>query len=210
MFDHVINEDLRKRVGLEQLYPYSIAKDLKVGDYGAGGQALISDGHIILSDRLNPDSIERVMEYYLHEVGHLVTCAAGLQQEPDGQIQHNRFFACLVAIMYRRAGILPYLAVYDFGDIATRQGPYGFGAPTDQELIERFGYIIRRSAELAPLPLSIESLARKIAREDLPQVWQKTQEITGEMARHDWAGWLYGVGVGVLSTAAVCAAFFLW
>lgn len=205
MYDRIINQELRKRVGLEQLYPYSVAKDFSVGDVATGGLALVSEGHVILAYNLTP---EQVPAYYLHEVAHLVTCAAGLEQDPSGPVQHNRFFACLVAIMYRRAGILERLGVYDFGDTSTRLGPYGSGTPTDQELVERFEYIIRRSAELAALPLSVESLARKIAREDLPKVWSQAEK-TGDESRREWASWLLGFAVGTITATAASAAYIL-
>lgn len=214
MYDHIINENLQKKVRLERLYPYSTVNDFEVGEVQLGGLALQNCGHIILAQDLDPKNKRRVVEFYLHEVAHLVAANEGLEQEHPSQdvIPHNRFFACLVAIMYRRVGILPYMRIFDFGDTQTRRGAFGSGAPLDRELVMRFDYIINRSAQLAPLPLSIESLARKIYREDLLKNWQSEDVGEPQVARRDcgrdWLGWFQGMMVGIVITGAACLVLF--
>lgn len=215
-YDHVINEGLRRKVGLERLYPYSTAKTLEAGGVSLGGLAMTcaNPKHIVLTQDLDPTNKRQVAEFYLHEVAHLIAASEGLDQETPAEdvTPHNQFFACLVAVMYRRLGILPYMRIFDFSDTQTRKGVSGSGGPADLELVMRFDYIIRRSAQLAPLPLSIESLARKIYREDLLKNWQSNEgdpQVTRRDCGRDWLGWFQGVVVGVVVTGLIGAALLL-
>lgn len=159
-FVRVINEELRKRVGLEKLYPYSLMPRERE-DFA--GLAYLQAEEIMMTPSLRDE--ESIISIYLHEVGHLIANKAGIDEDSTG-MNHNKHFACLVAVKYRRAGMLDRLRLYDFSDTHSRlngEGPM----PSDEELISRFTYIIERSAELAPLPLSIEQIAKKIYQEDV-------------------------------------------
>lgn len=171
-----INEGLARRVGLQKLYPFAVVHDLR--DHRGrplGGYADCGLGQVVLCGGMSNPS--RIVGLYLHEAGHLVANAAGIDHDPAGRT-HNRYFAALVATMYRRAGILDQLKIYDFADGQEYQNgelpPEALsveGMADGAELVERFRYIVHRSAELAASRLTVEAAARKIYREDVFLAW---------------------------------------
>lgn len=182
----IINDDLRRRVGLCRLYPYSlcnITHCLAYADLGA--QAIVMAREVAI---YKP---RRISSIYLHEVGHIIAAAEGIDDDPDARM-HNRYFACLVAVMYRRVGLLDCLHVYDFADTNERQSSFGtsLDLPDDGELADRFSYILHRSAQLAPLPLSIEQIARKMYQEDVFPAWTgRAWHTSRKPAPSRWRAW---------------------
>lgn len=206
-FGRVINNDLRKRVGLRKLYPYSVVQGLSVGGARCAGCAYTFEGALFLNaDLIGAHAIESV---YLHEVGHLIAASAGIDDDPEGRM-HNRYFACLVGVMYRRAGLMDRLQIYDFGDTHNRQSFLGetHELPPDGELISRFAYIIRRSAQLAPMPLTIEQIAAKIYQEDVFPAWTETKP--RKRAGPSLLTWAQGFVVGLSAAIAAFIAFLAW
>lgn len=183
-FASTINEHLQKRVGLRRLYPFSVAKGLRCTAY-----ADIVASVVVMASDAHDYNTRRIEAIYLHEVGHLIAASVGIDDDPSGRT-HNRFFACLVAVMYRRAGLMDRLTLYDFADTHERQGALSENQdlPPNDELVERFSYIICRSAQLAPLPLTIEQVAALIYREDCERAWLKLLQPPRKVSR--WRSWL--------------------
>lgn len=201
--DAIINEALRERVGLRKLYPYSLSNITHCTAYAdVGAQAVAIAQHVTrYQTRL-------IIAIYLHEVGHIIAGAEGIDHDPGGRT-HNRFFACLVAVMYRRLDLLDHLKTYDFADTeAGQKSDDNRQFPADSELARRYAYIIRRSAQLAPLPLSIEQIARKLYREDVCAAWcapAKPDQAAQRIIARDAFTWLLGFAVGIITTAAAAA-----
>lgn len=200
----IINENLRGRVGLRKLYPYTLA------DIPYAGQAFIQTGEVILNSKIGAFSPSRIASIYLHETAHLIAADEGIDHDPNASM-HNRFYACLLAVMYRRAGLLDMLKIYEFGDTIERQGAASKcqELPSDGELVRRFAYIIRRSAELAPLPLTVEQIARKIYREDVYPLWTKSLQNKAAGPRvnaREVVTWALGAVVGSIATAALAVS----
>ncbi|WP_143137148.1 hypothetical protein [Burkholderia ubonensis] len=112
------------------------------------------------------EPIWRRSRTYLHEACHLISARYDIDEDPTG-IAHNRFFAVLVAVCYRRVNSLKSLQVYEFADTLTvingeAQGP-GAMHISDDELIERFRFIVRESARYARTDWSIERIAQHLA-----------------------------------------------
>lgn len=196
----VVNEDLRRLAGLERLYPFR-EENIK----GCTAYADPFSQYVVLSENVTAYESRGIMAVYLHEVAHLIAAAENIEDEPTGRT-HNRYFACLVAVMYRRLGILDRLTTYDIGDTYDRQA-WG-DLPPDTELLSRYRYAILRSAELAPLPLSVEAIARKL-RKDADGAWEEHAQRTNDSsATRDFVQWGLGFVVGVMTTGA--ALFLTW
>ncbi|MFZ6767857.1 hypothetical protein ACO0LM_12325 [Undibacterium sp. Di26W] len=165
-----INEELRKCVGLEALYAFKAVDNLK-NEFTDGiihGAFRRTTGEIFLNTRLGATP-RRAVATYLHEVGHLLAYESCMSTSPNADA-HNPYFGVLVAVMYRRANLLEYLEIYDFCDTSVGQRANHLDQMAeDEELIARFTYILRRSARLAKLELSMELLAAKLYYEDYEQ-----------------------------------------
>lgn len=115
---------------------------------------------IVIDDEADGEWLDCV---YLHEIGHALAAKNGIYATLTGDA-HNEYFAALVAIMYRRAGYFWRVSVYDFGNGKEGEGLF------DEELPRRFEYVCRRSAELAPLDLTIEQCAELLRVDFLASV----------------------------------------
>lgn len=183
LFSQYITSDLQRRVGLRYLYPFSVVSGLRCSAY-----ANLAESIVVLGREQHDYSRRRIEALYLHEVGHIVARNARIDDDPTGRT-HNRFFACLVAVMYRRTGLLDRLTIYDFGDTYERQGwqTDDLQLPPDDELVERFHYAITRSAQLAPRPQLVEEIADVIRRRDCEPSWIRAS-LAPKMPR--WLSWL--------------------
>ena len=163
-----------RTVLLEKSYPFSADPDLPFGGIAS------PNGGIVLKHWFT--ARESFLATYLHEVAHIVCINSGLDFSPESRA-HSKYFACLVFLMYRRASIIDKLHIYDFSDTMFRENgklPYmqkchldileNDGWPSDDQLIERFTYIIRRSKQLADAGLTIERAAGEL-RKDLQAEW---------------------------------------
>lgn len=160
-FDHA---DLCEKVGLERTYEFTVTADLPSGTAGYA----FDDGRIEIAAGL---SEKRAKQVYLHEIGHLLARSALVHNAPrsDG---HNKYFATLVAVMYRRAGgdLLNGLKVYDFADAEEHVRYNGQGPlPTEEELVSRFAFIMYRSAILAKKPWSVEQIGKHLFKRMLDE-----------------------------------------
>lgn len=195
-YTEILNDDLRRQIGLEKFYPFSV---MMRGDH-AGGVAYTNGGVVALSPTL--PSRDSVVLVYLHEVGHLIANGAGIDSDASGRL-HNRYFACLVAVMYRRAGLLDRLEIYDFGDTHSRQNGIGGPLPDGRELVERFSYVVTRSAQFAASPLTIERIAEVIFEEDMVSAWRSghLKQRNTEAATFAW-GTLAGAALAMLASVS--------
>lgn len=196
-----INEPLRATVGLEKLYDYEFVLDLR----GSNGQTLAGcaplGGTIQLTDQLRG---RRPVATYLHEVGHLIAYEYELHDTPHGEY-HNKYFGVLVAVMYRRAKMLPLLKVYDFADVA---GGDSFDMPSEAEIVERFAYIIAKSAELATSSLTIEQIAKHLYQTDLAAEYRNSGK-QPFCVRSEWIAGVFGTALGIAISASAAAALYL-
>lgn len=190
-----INEALRVRVGLQKLYPYQSQKHLTTESGPVAG--LFSGGDDIRL-KAGMSNLNAVLTY-LHEVAHLIADRANIGDTPDSR-SHNPYFAVLLAVMYRRAGLLDHLSIYEFADKGERVNGEG-ALPDDRVLIRRFRYVLRRSAQLAALPHSIEAIAALLLKEDVLPLWQGASQSKAKPARQ-WGVWWCGVAAGALTMAA--------
>lgn len=198
-----ITPALMKQVKLDQAYPYSFVENLTDETGKAiSGRAWFNEWHIELDINLRPGRLQAV---YLHEVGHLIANNKKIDQAPGANV-HNQYFAALVAVMYRRAGLLDRMMIYDFAD----QTHYLNGAPSEDfafadegmadgdELVARFRYIIATSARFAPSDLSIEAIASEIFYESVFPAWTGCNRPTGDSRPRRW------VSLWPLATGALC------
>lgn len=179
-------DELRHLCGISEEYHVEFIKELRDRDGNPiGGRATALSG--IQMDAKFRGHIQFV-PVYLHELAHVVAFRAGLFNAPDNEkCPHNRYFAVILAILYRRAGCLGALSFYDFADSLERWNGSG-PIPDDELIIRRFVYIIRRSTQLAKLPLSIEQIAELIYREDFEPVWLNQSMQPRKVSR--WRSWL--------------------
>ena len=162
-------------VFLENSYRFSLDASLPFSGFAS------SNGGIVLRHFFSKR--ESFLATYLHEVAHVICAKSGLDFSPDAR-HHSKYFACLVFLMYRRASIIDKLDIYDFSDTDFRENGKlpsympkcqldvleNDGWPSDDQLIERFTYIIRRSKQLADAGLTIEQAAQEL-RKDLQAEW---------------------------------------
>lgn len=175
-YSSCINEALRRRAGLEKLYHYEVQKNLTVDGSSCGGvvRHISTYELILLTDGMHDSGVQAV---YLHEVAHII-CFKNDIHNPEHLIDHCQYFACLVAIMYRRTGLLYCLRIYDFGEFQRPELYEERQNLTDDELIKRFEYVMRRSNYFAPLPLTMEQIAKRIFDEDIFPFYGKSQNDT--------------------------------
>lgn len=195
-----ITEVLRRKVGLEKLYPYIEQYDLTSDGKPCAGLYNKQTGEIYLNSALEDLSPKRLISTYLHEVGHLIAAQTAIDDAPDAS-SHNQYFAVLVAVMYRRANMLGSLKIYDFCDTEQGQRLYFMNAPlpSGEDLVNRFRYIIRCSAALAKSSLTIEQIAAKIFEEDaLPHWLGNGPGRAKNEAKISWADLGFGVALGIL------------
>lgn len=198
-----INDDLRRIVGLERLYPYEFVEDLADEAGLMSGCAIIREERILLSTRLR--SRRGVLSTYLHEAGHLVAAKAQIAQAP-GANTHNQYFATIVALMYRRVDLLNALSIYDFADgehfqngcRSTAPGLDEEGMADGAELVERFRYAIEKSALLERAGLTVEAAARRIYREDVFPAWTGEPWKAQGAAKPLWRPLAAGAAAGLL------------
>lgn len=162
--------ELCELVGLERTYEFTVNPALKGqrDDTRVLGRTY-SDGRIELAAGL---SETRAKQVYLHEVGHVLASNALVHYAP-GSDCHNKYFATLIAVMYRRAGddMLNCLKIYDFGDAEDHVRYNGRGPlPTEEELVSRFAFIMYRSAILAKKHWSIEQIGKHLFKRMLDEV----------------------------------------
>lgn len=161
-------------VNLEHSYSFSIDPSLPYS-------GIMVNGGIIIKHMYS--SRHGFLATYLHEIAHIICSSAGLDFSPDSR-HHSRYFACLLFLMYRRAGIIDQLSVYDFGDTMYRENgklPYMHefqraeldddGWPSDSQLIDRFTFAVQRSRQLDRPGLSIERAAL-LLKADLQAEWE--------------------------------------
>jgi hypothetical protein len=194
----VINEELRKLAGLEKLYPYSI-------DASTAGPRLYSglchnELGIVLSPRLSDEGAQVV---YLHEVAHLIDKNCRFDDMPNYHA-HNKYFGVLVAVMYRRAGLLRSLKVYDFAETPTTG--YDGQPALDDELIRRFNFIINESGRFSGTAATIEQIAKYLHRYHIASKPAKRK--TPKPIR--WTDLIIGVFLGVSGTAAIVVTSASW
>ncbi len=189
-------DELRRVCRIDEDYQVEFIKDLRNREgIPIGGRATVG-GVELNAELLNATFLRhtRFPVLYLHEVAHVITFRAELFHAPDDDCcPHSRFFAVLLAVLYRRAGLLAYLSVYEFAD--SPENWNGRGTPPDDSLlIRRFAWIMRRSAQLAALPLSIEGIADVVYREDLRPAWIKVYQQQDEQHKKSarWLSWLWG------------------
>ncbi|HUW51555.1 MAG TPA: hypothetical protein VMV75_11130 [Sulfuricella sp.] len=177
--------DLRRLCKLDEDYQVQFVKNLKDRDENpvAGIASALS------GVRMDAALIGhwQFPALYLHEVAHVIAFRAGLFDAPDSdKCPHNRYFAVILAVLYRRAGLLNHLKLYDFTDTSEHWNGSG-PMPADGLIIRRFAYIIRRSAQLAPLPLTVEHIAEKIYWEDFEPTWINQAPTPSKVSR--WRAW---------------------
>lgn len=166
----VINDQLCERVRLAELYPFELKNDLQSNGKQCAGMFIQKTGEIFIN-AIFKNNPERLIGTYLHEVGHLIAHKFKLDKSLDADA-HNQYFAALVAVMYRRAGILHMLKIYDFCDTESGQR-YLKDEPMldDEALVERFQYVLRRSSALAKSRLTIEQIAKMLYIKDSLPHW---------------------------------------
>lgn len=152
--------DTVNRVGFSKSYDFKFVADLDYSGVMRRGFIGSIEIHESLKDR------PRLIPTYLHEVGHLLAARYGLTDTVDEteRVPHNRYFAALVATMYRRAGCLRAFHLYELGDTPENTNEL-YGDLDDQLAFARFRYALERSARLAPLRFQMEDIAALIARE---------------------------------------------
>lgn len=192
----IINEALRRRVGLERLYPLEVRHGLKAEGIPCAG-FYDGENRKIVIDAIYEDREKAAISIYLHEVGHLIAHKYKLDDAPDAAA-HNQYFAVLVATMYRRANMLDSMKIYDFADSS---GGARFFNPaeamlSDEVLVDRFRYVLCRSSELAKSRLSIEKVAQLLFKEDALPHW-----ITGKFPVSRSIYWP-DIGLGAAGGAA--------
>ena len=172
--------EICEKVNLESYYTFSLEDNFEYG-----GLTIEGSYHILLDNFFC--SKDRFIYVYLHEIAHIVSFFAGTVRAPDSQV-HNKYFATILAIMYRRAGILSSISLYDFSDTIFRTNGAlptymtkaffdsldNEGHPSNSDLIERFGYVIETSSRLADSNLTVEAAARQLATSDFAADWQTT------------------------------------
>jgi hypothetical protein len=169
-------DELRRTCRIDEDYPVKFVMDLKdrTGQPVAG---LATQYGIQIDRSFLEHPLFAVL--YLHEVAHVVAFRAGLCDTPDDErCIHNKYFGAIQAVLFRRAENLRYMKIYDFADSMTSSNGQG-QLPSDETLLRRFAYTIRRSAKLASIPIAIEHIAEIIYREDFEPVWlAKAQQPT--------------------------------
>jgi|GEM_PF-7106482 len=180
-------DELRRLCRLADDYPVEFVKDLQDRDgnrIGGAASALSGvrmDAAYIGHSRFPTD--------YLHEVAHVITFRAGLFDAPDSEkCPHNRYFAVILAVLYRRAGQLQELKLYDFADTSERWNGNG-PLPADDLIVKRFAYVIRRSSLLADLPLTVEQIAETLYREDFEPLWLNQEQPLSKTKISRWRRW---------------------
>lgn len=156
--------ELCELVGLERTYEFEVKAKTDLGRFAG---LTYPDGRIELAAGL---SEKRAKQVLLHEIGHVIAMRTLLDSAPDSEC-HNKYFATLVAVMYRRAGLLDALKIYDFADELVHVRWNGDGPlPSDDELVSRFAFIVYRSAVLAKKPWSVEQIGKHLFTRMLDEV----------------------------------------
>lgn len=183
-------DELRERVGLQKRYPFSVHQNLTSCDgVRILGQTHI-DGRIEIDAGLKPAGAQRT---YLHEVAHVIARNSKLHAAP-GADGHNKYFATLLAVMYRRAGWFDHIGIYDFSDVENIRFNGDGALPPDDELVSRFAFIVYRSGLLAKKPWSIEEIAQHLFLRMLDEV--AGREIAPECYQRPLSQWflqLFGI-----------------
>jgi hypothetical protein len=182
-----LNSALCALVGLDRFYPFRVSKNLKF----AGLAHIQQDGEIELACDLG-GAATRV---YLHEVAHVVAFEFGFNETLNCD-SHNQYFAALVVLMYRRAGILDAFKVYDF-----------YGSSIDDRdaatLAARFEFAITQGEELDRAGLSVSEAALRL------QNAYKTELIRTQPQKIFAADEIRAFCAGFFACAAIGIAIFL-
>lgn len=162
--------EARELVNLEDDYPFYVIKDLELDGEQVGGycRSTLFWTELLLGDGWRTK--KGFLDLYLHEVAHAVANNAGLHSALHG-VSHNKYFATILSVMYRRAGLFDRLSLYDFADglnyVNGKPSPDSDEGMVDgRELALRFSYIVNMSARLARSNLSIEATGKWLYEND--------------------------------------------
>lgn len=162
--------EARELVKLENDYPFYVIKDIELDGEPVGGYCHPTPlwTELILGDGWRTK--KGFLALYLHEVAHAVAFHTSLHFAPHGEA-HNKYFATILGVMYRRAGLFDRLKLYDFADglnyVNGKPSPDSSEEMVDgRELVLRLAYIVSTSAKLARSNLSIEAAANWLYEND--------------------------------------------
>lgn len=204
---------LHAKVGLTTPLPrivvvHELRSDITGERYTAHYSA--DNNEIVISSGALAGTPKKIQSLWLHEVMHKVVADHGLSATPDAQT-HHEIFGVLLAVAYRRAGLLSSLDIYDFGDrfLYENSAANAYHSSTDpmnqpcdgQELVDRFEYIIKRSAEMAATGRTIEELARWIVKNDFMDFCNPPRPV-----RPLLSPWLLTLGMSLLGCLAGATA----
>jgi hypothetical protein len=207
----LLDNNFLKLIGLRERIPFQIVPELRdENGYPFTGGAYLTENRIEIRAGLTGNQFLTV---YMHEVAHFIASNAGIDDTLYSQ-NHTAYFATLVAVMYRRSKDLHKLKVYDFadsniGDAAVLENGV---IVSDDDLIKRFRYIIKRSAYYAPTSMTIEEIASDIYERDVRPQFDAPVRIRKPSKPISWLdvgiGSMLGAGfVGCLSMAVAVLKF---
>lgn len=167
-----------------------------VGD-GAAACYNLDDRIIRLCPTLSRTG-RKIYSSFLHEVCHAVAHRAGFQGD-----FHSRYFGLLVAVVYRRTGMLDCLKLYDFADSEQRMNGKG-PLPGADELGDRLAFIVSRSATLARSNDSLEQIAAQLVDEEFAEALHGSPHRLRPAVSFPWGVFVAGMcaGGGLLLAAA--------